>query len=37
MEATKWTLATTTQLVGATKAETRMMPRMHVECHLPSL
>jgi hypothetical protein len=36
-EATKYTLKATTQLIPSVEAETRLAPRMHLKCRLPSL
>jgi hypothetical protein len=36
-EATKYTLKATTQLISSVEAETRLTPRMHLKCRLPSL
>jgi hypothetical protein len=37
LEATRHTLAATTQIVSSTKAEHRMTPHRHFKCRLPSL
>jgi len=36
-EATKYTLKATTQFIPFIEAETRLTPRMHLKCRLPSL